>query len=749
MNTDELAPLFESRETRVGRLPEEARAKLTTAADSARSMGQTDFEDQQFVSLWLSRRTGLPRKDVLANFGNISGRFFGEGATAATAYDKISKSYQGEKTEAPKTETENPEQFSGTEGLAKLGKGALMVNTDQSVRSAAGGFTGFSQQIPAGIYSQAATVMASPGRVKSPFENRTYLELNRERSELLNPPFQPKDTEVVLNDGQKARLAKIDSDMATLRSRTDEENRVRVKEFADSTGKDVSEEYRRLSKFWYELSGEAMGKAGVNPDFQKSTLGQFMASVGSVPATAALAALGPVGAFGMESSFFAQVEDERQKAQGEAYDPEKAFGANLASAGPQMVLERAFGMERLMDKVIGDIPKIAGKVSLGDFVKQFVRQGLTAGVEEGLTEPAQNFWNDFVASQTYDEKRELFTAAAAKQRLVESVSAFTLGFFFAGGVTGLQAVDTNMEVSKGEKYLTTKEGQVFTPADFAVLRQVKTDADLMATAPNPETGRILVAAANGDEAAMAKYNDVVLREKFVSADGLEVDGWKIGMIDGVPVVENTELGTFSPVDVNNTEERQFLDTLKQRAVAEQATKETLAGLQERFGETLSVERQAIPETLMDRVNKGLMTEAQARSALDVAKLVNGLAKETTLETARVQGAADVRETADGVFQMVATVAQAADPTVAIEEVSEAYIKKAYREQNLRPEELNEVRAKWHADNREADMASGLDGEDLSRANIEWFSKRVVDYALARRKVTLPGGWGKWLRTLGE
>lgn len=749
MNTDELAPLFESRETRLGRLPEQARTNLQVAAESAKSTGQADFEDQQFVSLWLSRRTGLPRKDVLANFGNIAGRYFGEGATAAQAYDAISKYYKGGDVKEPVMESENPEAFAGVDGLAKVGKGAMMVNTEQSARSAAGGFAQISQQIPAGIYSQAATVMASPGRAKSPFENRTYLDLHREREELLHPPFQPRDTEVVLNDRQKARLAKIDADMATLRGRTDEENRTRLKEYNESTGKDVSEEYRRLSKFWYDLSGDAINRAGVNPEFQKTTLGRFMQSVGSVPATAALAAMGPVGAFGMESSFFGQVEQERMGVEGEAYDPEKAFSANIASAGPQMVLERAFGLERLMASVVKDVPKVGGKILFGDMVKQFVKQGLVSGAEEGLTEPAQNFWNDFVASQTYNQKRELFTEDAAKQRLVESISAFTLGFVFAGGVRTVENVDRNMTVAKGEKYLTTREGQTLTPADFSVLRQVRSDEDLMATAPNPETGRLLIAAANGDESAMAKYNDGVLREKFVSTDGLEVDGFKIGMIDGVPVIENTALGSFSPLDMNNPEERQFFDTLKQRAVAEQATKETLAGLQERMGETLAVERPAMPETLADRVAKGLMTQEEAQGALEVAKLVNGLAKETTLETAAVKGLADVRQTADGVFQMVATVAQAADPTVAIEEVSEAYIKKAYLDQNLKPEELNDARMKWHSVNGETDVADGLAGDELARANIEWFSKRVVDYALARRKVTLPGGWGKWLRTLGE
>ena len=92
--TDELSPFFESRETRVGRLPETARLSFETAEKQATAAGDPSFGDKQFVSLWLSRRTGLPRKDVTANFDEIAKRFFGDGITPQQAYDKISKEYQ-------------------------------------------------------------------------------------------------------------------------------------------------------------------------------------------------------------------------------------------------------------------------------------------------------------------------------------------------------------------------------------------------------------------------------------------------------------------------------------------------------------------------------------------------------------------------------------------------------------------------------------------------------------------------------
>jgi len=144
-----------------------------------------------------------------------------------------------------------------------------------------------------------------------------------------------------------------------------------------------------------------------------------------------------------------------------------------------------------------------------------------------------------------------------------------------------------------------------------------------------------------------------------------------------------------------------------------------------------------------------MTQEQADEAVEIAKLVNGLAADATAASVTVQGTADVAQTKEGVWQMIVKVARAADPTVAIEEVAEAWIKRAYKQEQLVPADLNDARARWHAEQGEADVAVGLEGEALERANVEWFSKRVIDYAVANRETVLPGGWGAWLRTLGE
>lgn len=747
--TDELAPFFESRELRVNRLPDEARDSFSLAATSARESGQTDFEDRQFVSLWLSRRTGMPRTDVLNNFDAIAGRFFGDGATASKAWDAIAKSYAPVATAEgeAKPPAGKDEEFAETEGLAKMGKGVLLENVEQSGRAAGAGFTGFAQQVPAGLYSQAATVMQSPGRPKSVFEDRTYLDLSRERAQILRPPFWPYDHDKEPNEREAKRLAKIDADMAALAKRNDAANLERVKSFAQSDSTGIADEYRRLAGFWYDLSKGASERMGVNPDFEKTTLGGFMKSAGSVPATAAMAVMGPVGWLGMEGSFFAQVEQERMEKEGAAYDPQAAAAANLASALPQAIMERAFGVERLMNKVLGEAAKQSGKVTFGDFARNFVRAGLTAGVEEAITEPTQNFWNDYVASLSYDQNRELFTADAAKQRLVESVSAFALGFLFGGGVTSVQGIDQNRKVAAGERYLTTRDGQTLAPEDFRVMRAVKSDRDLMTTAPDEETGRMLVAAVNGDQTAQASYNNRVLQSLFVKADDVDVAGMSVGMINDVPAVR-MEDGVIVPLDLTKEEDRAFLDNFKREAVKVKATQDTLAEMKARHGDALEASQPAKLATLEERVASGQMTQEQADDALEVAKTINGLAADLKLADVAPEGSATTRQDGD-VFKMVVEVAQSADPTKAIEEVSEAYIQRAYRTRDLVPGDLNDARLRWHEQNGEADAAAGMDGDKLDRANIEWFSKRVVEYAVANRKTELPGGWGAWLRTLGE
>lgn len=757
---DDLQPFFESRENRVTRLPAEARGRFLSAATAAEAAGDKDFADRQFVSLWISQRTGLPRKQVLDNFRGISERFFGPGITAAGAYDRIAGEYKaaagggqedqgsGEKPAPGAASAQQDAEYAPVEGFPKPGAQALMENVSQAARTFMGGFEGFSQKVPAGMYSQAAAATAPI--LKTPEEDPAYISLKKQNETLMNPyQFtavfdEPGSYYPGPSEADMEIIGKNSDEMTKIIRKVDEENKATLAEWGKTKLGEVSQEYRRLANFWYNLSNEAPDRWTVNPAFRASAFGQFMESAGSVPATAALAVMGPGGMVGLESAFFADVESERMQKEGAAYDPVKALPANLASALPQMAMERAFGVERLMNKVLGELPKAAGRVTFGDFAKQFVRQGLTAGVEEGITEPAQGFWNDYLASLTYDQQRETLTGDGAKRRLIESVSGFALGTMFGGGITTLEAIDRNRMVGKGTEYLTTKTGQPMTEADFRVLREVKTDEQITATAPDPETAKVLLAAANGDKAAQADYNNRVLAARFVKTEGQEVGGMALGLVDNAPVVKMAD-GAIVPLDMTNEEDVSFLQNFKKEVVRQQALKETADFL----NRNIEVGREVVvtdqERTLRDFIQEGKLAVDEAATRIGIAQDVNdaNIPAGAKPEDIRVLGA-NVAEYTQGVYRDVSTVYQGGTALTALEEVAEGYIKKRLSVGDVLEDDIVRWRQAYEAATGEKTQTAG------TTSNIEWFSKRAVDYAVANRKVEgMPASWSAFFRTLGE
>lgn len=757
---DDLQPFFESRETRTNRLPAEARGRFLSAAMSARQSGDTEFEDRQFVSLWIAQRTGLPRTQVSDNFKGIAERFFGPGTTAAGAYDAIAASYkpaagggsedpnQGGNATPGAAAAPKDEEYADVAGFPKPGVQVFLENAGQVLRSVKGGFEGVAQKVPAGLYSQGAAVTAPI--LKDVSQDPEWIGLKKQNETLINPYqfTQVYDSEPNMYSGPGPEGEKIIGDnsdrMMAIARRVDAENKAAVAEWSKTKTGAVSQEYRRLAGFWYDLSAGALDRNGVNPEFQQSAVGQFAASAGSVPATAALAALGVPGAVGLEAMFFGDVELERMQQEGAAYDPAKALPANLASALPQMMLERAFGVERLMNKVLAEVPKQGGKVLFGDFAKQFVKQGLASAVEEGITEPTQGFWNDYMASMTYDQQRETLTGEGAKRRLLESVSAFALGGIFGGGITTLETIDRNRAVGKGAEYLTAKTGQPLTEGDFNVLREVKTDEQIAATAPDPETGNVLLAAANGDKAAQADYNNRVLAAQFVKTDGMEVGGMTLGAIQDTPVVKMTD-GVIVPLDMTNKEDVAFLNNFKAEVVKAQALQETVDFLNKRV--ELGREVVVSPEvkTLQDFVNEAKIEVGDAAKRIGIAQDMKTGEIPTGATPADVQVlGTNISEYSQGVYRDVSKIYAGGDPLVAVEEVAEGYLKKRLAVGDLAEAQITEWRTAYEAATGEKTDTAG------TVSNIEWFSKRVVDYAVANREaVGLPKSWEGFFRTLGE
>jgi hypothetical protein len=765
--TDSLAPLFVDRNARLSVLPDEQRMAFEAVEKQS---GDPMFADRQFASIWMSKRTGLPQEEVLKNFDGLAARYFGEGVTPAQAYDRISSLYQ------PKAEAGQGE---GGESGAQAKESAFSVGgtviAKDMLGSIPGGASRMGYDTLGGFYANLAA--ATGVTLKRPEDDPQLQELSAElsryefESDMLDPmapllsmsmPFRrgaqagnrqrsPEEWALVASEDKTAlpkRREAIKAEIVAIRERVQAENMAALEAAAGTFRKGYSDNARKIAETMYDLSKESVGAFGVRAEFQETAVGQFVATAGSLPVTALMATLGPVlGGGAMYAGIYGQVEQERMEVEGDAYDPTAAWLENAASAGPQAAMEFAFGMERVMGKIINMTPKVGGKIAFGDAARLMAKTGLVAGTEEAITEPAQGFWNDWVASITYDEGRELMSEEVLKQRLLESASAFALGFAFGGGIQGLNIVDRNRAADKAERFLLTREGAPFEGPDFAALRAVKTDEELRAMATEG-LGDTLVAAANGDVAAQKAYRQETLSKAFVDTDGLNAHGITIGKVkDGVAF--RLPNGVVFTYDEKNPEMVEWYRTLQREAVAKnEATQATIDEMQRRFGNLLEVEKREAPVKLSELRKKGVITGEQQADALAAAADINEALGADAMDAVVMGSAKLTRSETDGLLRMVINVAQGAEPTVAIEEVAESWYKKAVEEGRNDPMALRAYREQWHKDNGEADpVASGR--VTAERADVEWFSKRVIEYALANRKTELPGGWGDWLRTLGE
>jgi len=565
---DDLAPFFESRETRIRRLPEEVGQQLAAIADPVE-------QDKQFASLWIARRMGVPRSDVLANFDGISRTLYGPDATPASVYDAISATYQRPK--APEAGNGATPGHSVAQATAVDVSGLPVMPPEgfQVARTLGAGFQETALQLPTGFYSQLAAVTAVKF-VAAPERNPEWVKLQWEKQALEQPDAIDAAITEGFSDEEKrlfkqvrremrgeldARLKEINTRLAEIGNASSVaavEATARWKNETDFGA--VSQEYRRLADFWDGLSKETDQRWQLDPAFQATTLGGITRSLGAAPVYAVLAGLGPGGTIGLESVMFAQQEEEA-KAQaakeGREYDAQDAFATNLAATIPQLILERSLGVERLLNDVLAVTAKQGGKVVFGDLVRNFFRRAAISGAEEGITEPVQNMWGEFVnQNQTIPD---LLTPEFAKRRLLESFSAFSVGFIMGGGIS---AVDDAGAIARANRqttrFLKAKDGQPLTPAEFTWLRDLQTDADLARISPDEESARLLIGAVNGDEQAMVDYNTKLRNAEFVDVGEAVADGIQVGEVSGVPVLRDAE-GNVTALNLADPEHQAFLE----------------------------------------------------------------------------------------------------------------------------------------------------------------------------------------------
>ncbi len=786
-----LAPLFESRETRNGRLPSNIRDQFTELESKSLD---PEFGDRQFTALWMASKTGTNRKDVLANYDAIAKRMFGEGATPGQIYDKISETYAFESTPEPETQPEQEEApyvpltstakapknilkhpnfgypnfgMSRGPGLGNMGGYGEVISKEMPripdfIKKIGSGSSETVYKTGAGLTAQAEGVT----KLASGFPTRPVLAADPEFSALRDearqildyyadsPYDEPGSYQPVPTEAEEARLSAIRSKQRAISKKLDAQYRADMREWLKTPAAEGSKQMREITEQLLGMADEMDNLYEVDPEFAQSTAGQVAGYVGMLPTTVALAVVPVAGPVLIESLMFTDVEQDRKEAEGEDYDRDKAFIQNVTTASMQAVVEKAFGVEKLFGDVIKMVPKKHGKVIYRDYVTTFFREGIKNAVAEGATEPTQGFIQDFMASVTFDEGRELVTGEGAKRRTMEGLVGVAGGFLMGGGIATLAKVDEAAGVNAGADYLTTKENDFYSDVDFRILRRLKTDEEIMAAAPDPVTGKLMISAANGNKVSTDEYNQIVADKLFVEIDGVEMDGpdmgdfngSSLGMINGSMVFKSPD-GTYHVLDLQDPDQAAFVEQFKATVadqIRQQARNETAKVMQSRLeeGRKLLVEEETT-KVVQDFVDEGKITAEQAVRAMEVARDVNNKDVGVDPAMAQVFGVNEA-EYRNNLYTDVSRVFQGSTPLDVIEEVGEGYIKKRLKVKDLDESELKAWREKYAADTGVVNK-----GED-TLSDIEWFSKRVIDYAVGNRKVvSMPKSWGDFLRSLGE
>lgn len=569
---DDLAPFFESRETRMGRLPDDIRSRFQAILDA--DPDNKELADRQFASVWLSRRIGAPREQVVQNFDAIASKLFGPGTTGSTAYDKIVSLYHPPEDTGGPVEPENAEGYGevwvNATGAARMPRNGFLANTRDAASVAGSSFQQVGMQAAGGMFSQLAALSGAP-HAPFPMDDPEYARMQLENERIM----KPHEFSEVYDEGMRAGPVLSEEESATFLAnqnkqrlivrRLDAEHRTAVNAWFLSDSGAYSREARSLAKFWYDLAEEGDKRWEIDPAFRETTVGKVSSMVGSTPAYAALAATGPASSVLVESAIFGQEEQQRMQTEGPAYDPQAAAPEIAVSAVGQAVLEKAFGVERLLGETLRETTKVAGRVRFGEVARNFIRRAAISGTEEGITEPVQGFWSDYIASLTYDENRELLTGDGAKRRLIESLGGFVMGAAFGGGISAVSDVDQNMQAARiGSRMLTAHDGQPFTPEEFTALRPFKTDDELKAYAGDEASGELLLRAVNGDQQAMVDYNTRVRDAEFVDTEDAVADGIQIGDVMGVATMRNAD-GTLTALDLADPDVQTFLQQWQAKA----------------------------------------------------------------------------------------------------------------------------------------------------------------------------------------
>jgi hypothetical protein len=713
--------------------------------------------------MWLAGKVDRPYEEVSNSLDSYGRAYFGEDVNSSQIYDRIVSYEQNARKQVndlqrfqvqgatpQATQQPTPQADAGAGKVEPEAKDWQFMRTGVASLGQVGSDTiGGTMATIEGLLNTLGGVLDKP----KASENPEYLKDIQDLARLeVNGLTDSAEAESIKD---RIALNKQKLDASFLESR---------KSYEDTIRGGLAGNMRKGADFFYEVSGSIHDFYGSDPAFRDTTIGKAAEMGGSMMGSSALLAAGSLGFMGKiagvkriadvagAGQIYAGVEKDRMAFEGSEYQNTGwTFVSNAASAGVQQFIERATFLDNTLEKAIKGVPHTGGKINLGQFLRQLPKAALTDGIKEGTEEALQGAWGDFITDMSYNDQMVDMTNGKMdylKRRTAEALAGFAGGVMLGGTFYTAGSIDVNRAATKAEKLLKHKDGSMLNANDFRLIRQARDDK----TIKGMKHGEILLKAANGDTAAMDAYNKEIFNDGFVKTDGLSADGFTIGQFNGMPAVLRDD-GKRVVFDPNNSELMSVFNNLRRSVATKAQTDRAIADLQAKFNEQLDVQRPDKLPTIQEMVDAGTITADQAQEIVTAAQELNGLAKDLTFAEITPQGTASIAPVASDIeskrmiYRMVTNVLKGANPLVAIEEVSEAWMKKAQAEGNLDPAELRALREQWHAENGEVDPVT--QGVAADRADIEWFSNRVMEYAIAAKHTNIVGNWWQWIRSLGD
>ena len=695
-----------------------------------------DVLDEGSVQKWLASRTGQSAETIQANAPGIIRNYFGQDLSYKQAYNLIVEVEQLARigVSASLAPAAAPSPPAASAAPDQNDADTVDYGDFQALRAAGSGFQEMALMVPYGTFSFLDGVMkrvtgdgAEPPMLTTPDNDRYLANLAKDavaagqrredirRNAGIDPGYDAEG---------KAAIELYQSTIALV----NKANKAKVKAWVD---KQESTPFRQHANFWLELAEETDARMGVDPKFLETSFGQFAKMAGSLPATAALSAIGYGGLVAMGAMTFGGEELARRQVEGDLFDPAAAVGSVATSSLVQAKIENLMKWDDVFKGAFGKI-QTGGKATMKDFAKQVVI--VSAG--EGLEEPTQGLVSDTVASLTYDESRNPLTLEALERRVWEGVAGTIGGTLMAGTFGAAGALDQNRRAKRAGEYLTNKMGGPLNVYDFNAARAAFNDAEILAMAD----GTTLLKAVNGDAQAQKDYNNKLAQGKFISLYGARIGTSQFGYVltatRQMPAILEDN-GTITIVDPTNKKAVETWGEALQlhKAKADLLEEETISDLIDYVRDltkarpdtssvTVSTPKEVgFAPSLAEQANND---PVRAREIYDryveIGLLPAGL--DPMSPSLRTMGSSEtIYDDVAKTFKTIIKIYKGADPLVVIEENSEDAIKR-----ELATGRVTRTRINFWRQAVEGTQAAALSTDE---AAIEWVSKYTVAYAIGK------------------